>query len=149
MYCRTISVQAKKCILLDSGQRIESSLSASIVPFHILRGKSSYIGSKGCTKICTVQNGEKKAASLIVTLTSSHHQPEEYSLPPRPPPHTMAPVLTEDFKKRAEAKLEVASAGEFFKSNSARLLPSFDRDDGSKEESTCNDDDGTNYYIIL
>jgi len=38
-------------------------------------------------------------------------------------------MLTDDFKKRAKAKLETASAGKFFQSNCARLLPSFDRGD--------------------
>lgn len=36
-------------------------------------------------------------------------------------------MATDDFNKRAKAKLEAASAGKFFQSNSARLLPSFDR----------------------
>jgi len=36
-------------------------------------------------------------------------------------------TLTDEFKKRCTAKLEVASSGIFFHSNHARLLPSFDR----------------------
>ncbi len=37
-------------------------------------------------------------------------------------------VLSDDFKKKAEDKLATASAGKFFQTNNARLLPSFDRD---------------------
>ncbi|KAL7527620.1 hypothetical protein ACHAXR_005226 [Thalassiosira sp. AJA248-18] len=44
---------------------------------------------------------------------------------------TAPAMLTDDFKKRAKAKLEAASAGKFFQSNSARLLPSFDRSCGA------------------
>jgi len=36
-------------------------------------------------------------------------------------------MVTDDFKQRAKAKLEAASSGKFFQSNTARLLPSFDR----------------------
>ena len=35
--------------------------------------------------------------------------------------------LADDFKQRAEEKLSTAVSGTFFKSNNARLLPSFDR----------------------
>ena len=37
-------------------------------------------------------------------------------------------VLSDDFKKKAEEKLATASAGKFFLTNNARLIPSFDRD---------------------
>ena len=36
--------------------------------------------------------------------------------------------LADDFKQRAEEKLSTAVSGTFFKSNNARLLPSFDRE---------------------
>ena len=35
--------------------------------------------------------------------------------------------LADDFKQRAEEKRSTAVSGTFFKSNNARLLPSFDR----------------------
>ena len=36
-------------------------------------------------------------------------------------------TLSEDFYKRARVKLDAATAGKFFQSNDAKLLPSFDR----------------------
>ena len=41
-------------------------------------------------------------------------------------------MLSDDFKKSAISKLEAASSGNFFRSNSPRLLPSFDRDPDGK-----------------
>lgn len=40
---------------------------------------------------------------------------------------TPNPALSENFQRRAKAKLDEASAGVFFKTNDAKLLPSFDR----------------------
>ncbi len=51
-----------------------------------------------------------------------------------------------DFLKRAEEKLNEASAGIFFQTNNARLLPSFDRgsdDDANKK----NSQEGTEHLI--
>ena len=57
-------------------------------------------------------------------------------------------MLSEDFQKRAIAKLEAASAGKFFDSNNARLVPSFDRGGSAatndKEESN---EDGKLYGL--
>lgn len=51
-------------------------------------------------------------------------------------------TVTDDFKKRAKAKLEAASAGKFFQSNSVRLLPSFDRSCGATTSDGVGDSNG-------
>jgi hypothetical protein len=50
-----------------------------------------------------------------------------------------------DFLRRAETKLTEASSGFFFRTNNARLLPSFDRgsDDDADEESS---KEGTEHF---
>ena len=52
--------------------------------------------------------------------------------------------LTNEELEKAEQKVKLASDGKFFKTNNARLLPSFDR--GGDEETS--DTDGK-YSIIL
>lgn len=52
--------------------------------------------------------------------------------------------LTNEELQKAEQKVKLASDGKFFKTNNARLLPSFDR--GGDEETS--DTDGK-YSIIL
>ena len=56
-------------------------------------------------------------------------------------------TLTDDFHKRARAKLETATAGKFFQANDARLLPSFDR--CAAEVAGTDDADGGDGKIMI